>query len=424
MKSAKRQILFIAHRVPYPPNRGDRIRSFHLIRYLAERADVHLAFLTDEDVPNETKSALESICVNVTYVKLGRIKRWVNALVSFASGRTATEGLFYSSDFRNEIERLSAGNQIDAVMAFCSSVTQYLELSTIREVPTVVDLVDVDSQKWFDYADKTWGPKRWLFCTEGRRLRKLERSIRQRASAVTVVTEQEADLYHSFDPDYRPKVIRNGVDLDYFRPEDSESHRDVHFDSAKPDQHPSAVFVGALDYHANVDGAAWFCKQVWPSVLEQFPDAVFRLVGSRPNAKAISLGQLPGIELIGEVDDVRPYLHRATVVAVPLRVARGIQNKVLEALAAGKPTIVSPQALEGIGAEPGIHLMRASSDLEWTDQVTHLFQSRELRTKIGLEARDFVTREYGWTKQMEELCQLPGLLDCPAGETQPARPRS
>ena len=402
MPSSRPQILFLAHRIPFPPNRGDRIRSYHLIRFLAEHADVHLAFLADDEVLGESQRALERICKRVTSVQLHRRGRWVNALRCLALGRTATEGLFASSELIRELDSWTKTTRFDAAFVFCSSMVQYLQADGLRDVPAVVDLVDVDSQKWFDYADKSRGPKRWLLGLEGRRLRRLEAQLPEQVKAITVVTPQEADVYQSFRADYRPCVIRNGVDLEYFKPEG-------HGVNGREVDGLSAVFVGALDYQANVDGAAWFCHEIWPDVRLRFPHARFQLVGSRPSAKAIRLGELPGVELVGEVPDVRPYLRDATIVTVPLRIARGIQNKVLEALAAGKPLVVSPQGLEGIDASPGRDLMKAETPSQWVESITRLFDSPAQREAMGRAGRLFVEREYCWSTQLERLHQIPGL---------------
>lgn len=406
------QILFLAHRVPYPPNRGDRIRSFHLLQFLARRADVHLAYLTDSAVPDDTQQALTRLCKRVLQVHLHPQRRWINSALSLARGRSATEGLFHSKDLKRQLVSWAHQTQFDAAFVFCSSMAQYLRTEGLQSISAVLDLVDVDSQKWFDYADKRSGLMRWLLRLEGARLRKVEQSLPDLVDAITVVTEQEADLFQTFRSDYRPHVLRNGVDLTYFKPTlrtETPSNRT----DATPVQSVvlplSVVFVGALDYQANVDGVAWFCTHVWPEVRKRFGNATFRIVGSRPNAKAIALGELPGVELIGEVNDVRPWLHRATVVVAPLLVARGVQNKVLEALATGKPLVVSPQALEGIDAQPEVHLLLAQTPSQWIDQLTKLFESVNLCERLGKAGRSFVERECLWSTQLEKLCRLPGL---------------
>lgn len=424
MPEHRPQILFLAHRVPYPPNRGDRIRSFHLLQFLAERADVHLAFLTDEDVPADTRQTLERLCNRVTYVRLHPQLRWFHGGWSLAVGRSATEGLFHSSELKSHLAAWARESRFDAVFVFCSSMAQYLRTEGLVNVATVLDLVDVDSQKWLDYAADSRGPKSWLLRLEGRRLRQLESALADRVAAITVVTPQEADLYHSFRPDHRPQVLRNGVDLNYFQPAGASAVESIVRDGSLPpaaDRPGSVVFVGALDYQANVDGVAWFCSRVWPELRKRYPRAVFQVVGSRPTAKANSLGELPGVELVGEVPDVRPYLRDATVVVVPLQIARGVQNKVLEALAAGKPTVVSPQALEGIDAQPNQHLMLALAPAEWVEHIATLFDSPSLRAAMGRSARKFVEQEYRWATQLEQLCQMPGLKDCIGTLPQPNR---
>ncbi len=393
-------ILCLVHRVPYPPNRGDRIRSFHLLEHLARHARLHLAFPATEPIPPATMHVLRSLCHRVAAERVGRHTRWLNAAWSLASGATATEGLFRSSRLAETIRAWTGETRFDAAVVVCSSMVQYLDLPGLEGVPTVVDLVDVDSQKWFDYAAHARGPKRHLLRLEATRLRRLEASLPDRTSAVTVVADREADLFESFSP-HRPHVLRNGVDLDYFCPNGAPALGDP----------PSCVFVGALDYQANVDGAAWFCREIWPLVLDRFPQAVFRLVGSRPSVQARRLGRLPGVDLVGEVPDVRPYLHTATIVVVPLRVARGVQNKVLEALAVAKPVIVTPQALDGLNAAAEVDLVLAATPAQWTDAVCRLLTDTDRCARLGRAGRAFVEREYRWSNQLAQLATLPGLAE-------------
>jgi sugar transferase (PEP-CTERM/EpsH1 system associated) len=394
--------LFLAHRVPYPPNRGDRIRSYHLLKYLAQRADIHLAFLSEQAVTAETQQVLARLCARVTSAQLYPYGRWLQGAGTLMSGKTATEGLYRSRAFKRQLAIWADETRFDAVVVFCSSMVQYLDLPGLDGVPTIVDLVDVDSQKWLDYADNAHGLKRHLYGLEGRRLRQLESSLPDMAAALTVVTDQEADLFESFRPDTRPHVLRNGVDLDYFQPQPSE-----------PDTRPlTTVFIGALDYQANTDGIRWYCQTIWPTIRQRFPQALFRMVGSRPNVEARWLGDMDGVELVGEVPDVRPYLHDATVVVVPLRVARGVQNKVLEALAAGKPVVVTPPGREGIEATPGVHLVQAATSDEWTNAIGSLFDAPELCGQYGRAGRKFVEEHYRWSHQLEKLAELPGLRGC------------
>ncbi|MBN2021543.1 MAG: TIGR03087 family PEP-CTERM/XrtA system glycosyltransferase [Pirellulales bacterium] len=395
------QILFLAHRIPHPPNRGDRIRSFHMVRFLAERADVHLAFLTDAPAPPASLAVLGGLCRRVAAAPLGRRARWFHAARSGAAGRTATEGLFRSARLDKIVRGWSRETRFDAVVVFCSSMMQYAGPALQTGARLLVDLVDVDSQKWFDYAETSRGLKRFFFALEGRRLRRLESSLPRQADAVTVVSRQEADLYRGFCPSDRIFTISNGVDLDYFQPREAPA-------AIAP---PRCVFVGALDYRANVDGVQWFAERVWPVVHRERPDARFQLVGSHPARAVRRLAELPGVELIGAVDDVRPWLAAAALVVVPLRVARGIQNKVLEGLAMGRAVVATPQAIEGLAVQPELHLSRAHAPEEWIETVCGLLGDRERRERLGCAGRAYVESHHRWDDQLSAIVRLPGLSE-------------
>jgi sugar transferase (PEP-CTERM/EpsH1 system associated) len=221
---------------------------------------------------------------------------------------------------------------------------------------------------------------------------------------VTLVGEAEAAIYRQFCAAGAVHAIPNGVDLDYFRP-------------APEAAEPTCVFVGALDYHPNVDGAGWFCREVWPEVVRRRPGARFLLVGRRPAPAVRRLAGLPGVELVGQVPDVRPHVARAAVSVVPLRIARGIQNKVLESLAMAKPTVASPQVLAGLKAEPGADLLRATSPAEWVEAILRLFDDPALGRRLGAAGRRYVEANHRW-----EVCLAPfaALLGLPAEAPPPA----
>jgi sugar transferase (PEP-CTERM/EpsH1 system associated) len=285
----------------------------------------------------------------------------------------------------------------------------YLRAEELAGVPAVIDLVDVDSQKWLDYAAAGRGPRAWLHRTEGRRLRRLEQGLPGWARAVTLVGEAEADLYRQFCAPGDVQAITNGVDLDYFRPGPEADG-------------PVGVFVGALDYLPNVDGAGWFCREVWPEVRRRRPDARFLLVGRRPAPAVRRLADLPGVELVGQVPDVRPHVVRASVAVVPLRIARGVQNKVLEALAMAKPTVASPQTLAGLKARPGTHLLRASSPAEWAQAVLRLFDDAALRHRLGAAGRRYVEENHCWDRCLAPFAPLLGLPERPLPLSSCGRP--
>ncbi|OHB67889.1 MAG: hypothetical protein A2V70_06085 [Planctomycetes bacterium RBG_13_63_9] len=392
-------MLYLVHRVPYPPNRGDRIRSFRLLEFLAARAEVYLAFLSEGPPLPETMRTLGTICTRVAAAPLGRRARWLRAAWTLATGHTATEGLFHSQTLRRVIRSWTQQIRFDAVVVFCSSMVQYLNDPGLTDVPAIVDLVDVDSQKWLDYAGQSRGMKRLLYRLEGCRLRRLECALPKLAKAITLVSRSEADLYRQFCPADCIHTVANGVDLDHFCPVESPTS----------ETSQQCVFVGALDYRANVDGIRWFAEHVWPEILRRLPHATFVLVGSNPSAAARQMAELPGVRLAGEVPDVRPYLADAALAVIPLRVARGIQNKVLEALAMGKAVVATPQALEGLGVEPDVHVCQASSPEQWIEATTRLLGDSELRNQLGQQGREYVEEHHRWETQLKPFASLPGL---------------
>lgn len=396
-------LLYLVHRVPYPPNRGDRIRSYHVLRFLAQRAEVHLAFLAEEAPSDAVIANLRQHASRVAAVRLGSPLRWVRAAAGLAAGGTATQGLFASPELRRIIARWASQTRYDGALAFCSSMAPYLDAPGLAGVPGVVDLVDVDSQKWFDYAAHCRGPRRWLYRLEGRRLRRLEAGIAERGWAIAVVSDVESRIFRSFATVGRLAVIPNGVDLEFFQPQTA--------DDRGP---PRCVFTGALDYQANIDGIRWFADRVWPELQARHPELRLVLAGSRPTAAVRHLAGRPGVVLAADVPDIRPYLAQATVAVVPLRVARGIQNKVLEAMAMARPVVASPPSLEGLAAEPGRHLLRALEPEEWVAAVERLLASPALREQIGGAAREYVERQHRWSVRLAPLAALLGLSEAPS----------
>ncbi|MCG8585918.1 MAG: TIGR03087 family PEP-CTERM/XrtA system glycosyltransferase, partial [Pirellulales bacterium] len=350
--SQRPKILYLVHPVPYPPNRGDRIRSYRWLEYLSTRGSVYLGTLADEPVDDDTRCELNRLCEEVEVITVG-LDRWRRAALALARGHTATEGLFSSRKLLRRVEEWCANVQFDQIVVFCSSMFQYLDTPRLSQTPTVVDLVDVDSKKWFEYAEKARWPKSELYQLEGRRLRKLESTIPSRADSIAVVTAPERKLFEQFSCADSVHVIPNGVDTDYYQ--------DVARAPYNDDNSQRCVFVGALDYGANIDGVEWFCHHVWSTVSKQFPKATFSIVGRNPARRVRQLTEMRGVEVFGDVPDVRPYFSNALFSVAPLRIARGMQNKVLESLAMSRTVILSPKALDGIHSDARHHVRVAET---------------------------------------------------------------
>jgi sugar transferase (PEP-CTERM/EpsH1 system associated) len=334
-------ILFLCHRLPWPPDKGDKIRSYRVLRRLAERYRVYLGTFVDDPDDWRHLPAVESLCAGVCARPLTPARTRWRALGALVRGEPITVGAYRDRELRSWVERVLA-DQKPALALCCSSGVASFVLRH-AELRRVMDFVDVDSDKWRQYAQAQGGAIGLIYRREARRLAEFERKIAAQFDASILVSEREAAFFRQQVPEACHKVqgIPNGVDADYWDP-----RRDY------PDPYRagerSVVFVGAMDYRANVHAAEWFAREVWPRILPDRPDARFYIVGSKPTAAVRALGELSGIHVTGRVEDVRPYLAHAHAVVAPLRIARGIQNKVLEALAMEKVVLATPEAWEGI----------------------------------------------------------------------------
>ncbi len=404
--SDRPQVLYLVHRFPYPPDKGDRIRAFHIIRHLSQHCDLSVATLADEPLQDADVAHLRGYCRRLAVVPLRRLGRWSRALCSFAIGRTITEGAFASRGLCHVVRAWCGEDRFQAVMASASSMVPYLRLPELKGARKVVDLVDVDSEKWLQYAAGSRPPKRWLYRAEGQRLRRLERSLLGFADAVTLVSQAEADLYRRMCGQGPVHAVGNGVDLDYFAPAMPTTTMPTTTmptttmptttmptttkpttATSPPPREPACVFVGAMDYRPNVEGVLWFARHVWPKVRQRHPQATFYIVGHRPTPAILRLADEPGIVVTGSVPDVRPYLARAAAVVAPLQIARGIQNKVLEAMAMGRLVVASPGAIAGLKVRPGEEVIQAASAAEWVDALAEALSDRDLQEQFGRRAQ-------------------------------------
>ena len=383
------RVLYITHRVPFPPDKGDRIRNYHILRQLARHHIVDLACLADEPVSDDTRKTLAELCDRMSIIPVSRFGRLVTAGLSVCSGRSISEGAFWSSELQRIVQDWHREKPYDAAIISASSLVPYLRTPAFAKVPAFVDVVDLDSQKWRDFAATASWPKSWLYRWEGARVRSVEADLLKWAEAATLVSRAEADLFDTVAGTGSATVATNGVDLEYYQPGDGPTQR-------------ACAFVGALDYLPNVDAAIWFADEVWPQLRAKHPDAEYWLIGRKPTAAVQALATRPGIRLIGQVPDVRPHLAAAAVAIVPMRLSRGLQNKVLEALAMAKATVVAPPALAALKTVPGTHLLSAETAHEWVEAVSGLFDNPERRRELGRAGRQFVEEHHHW-----ETCLRP-----------------
>jgi len=333
------RILYLTHRLPYAPNRGDRIRAHHILRHLSARHRVDLVSLVHDDDEASHAADLEALADSTTMVRVGRARALARAGAALVGGGTLTHALLDGGGFRRRLGALLADRRPDVVLAYCSAMARFAMEAPLDACPFVLDLVDVDSEKWAELGGAGRTPVHWIYRREARLLRAFERTAIRRARATLVVNARERDLLRTLAADAAVEVVPNGVDLAAYRA------------PAAPAGEPRVVFCGVMNYAPNEAGAEWLARVVWPLVRAARPDAVLTLVGAHPTRRVRDLARGGSIEVTGSVPDVRPYLWRSAVAAAPLFVARGVQNKVLEALAAGLPAVITPPVAAGLPAE-------------------------------------------------------------------------
>ena len=388
-----KRILFLTHRFPYPPNRGDRIRSYNLLKVLAGEFDVSLGCTTDEPISQEQIEHVEQLCSQIHVANLGSWRRRIRGGTSLLTGKSLTEAMFHSPSLQAQICKWHQEQAFNQIVVFCSSMYPYVTGEPFRDTPRIVDLVDVDSEKWRQLATERTLPMSWIYGREAKLVRRLETDIGQSSKLVTLVSDAEAELYRDIaNPSSHAIGVSNGVDTEYFQPP-SQPRNGQH------DNTTHLVFTGVLDYTPNVEGMIWFCNEIMPK-LRELGNFHLKVVGRRPLGSVLALNHIEGVEIVGEVPDVRPYLHEADIAISPLKLARGIQNKVLEAMACGLPTVISPESAEGIDAMPGKEFWIAKYDQDWIATLTELSKCEKERAGTGELARQLVVNNYSWSAKL------------------------
>ncbi len=392
------EILFLSHRPPWPPDRGDKIRSWHLIERLARIAPVHLACLADDAA--EAAIPPPAGLLASSRIEPRRIGKARAAVSGLAGGRPLLLSLFDSAALRAHVRQLLADRPIGCIMAYSVQMAQFVP-EDHGAARFVMDFVDVDSAKFESYA-RTGNPlMRAVYAREARLLSAYENEVARRADAGLFVSDAEAALFRArsgLGAD-RIRPLCNGVDLAYFDP---VPHRE------RPDApHPLIVFTGQMDYRPNIEAVTGFARDVLPLIRTARPDAHFAIVGRRPDPAVQALAGLPGVIVTGEVPDVRGWLDAADVVVAPLGIARGVQNKVLEAMAMARPVMASPAAFEGIEARPGEELLVADGAAAQARAVLDLLVDPALAYRLGVAARARIEADYGWAAC---LAALPGIV--------------
>ncbi len=397
------EILFLAHRIPFPPDRGDKIRSHHILKRLAEIAPVHVATFGETEHDLAQESALAEVAASYCLAKRSKPLA-IAGLEALTRNLPVSLTAFRSSQIEEFVARTIATRPISAIYVFSGQMGQYLPFDYPGRI--IADFVDVDSAKFEAYADRKSGPRGWIDAREARVLHAEEVRLARKANVSLLISDVEAALFRDRLPDrFRAAVavrtLGNGIDSGAFDP-----------DAASPASEllactgPRIIFTGQMDYEPNIDAVHRAIERIMPAVRMQCPDATFHVVGRNPPADLLSRHGQEGNFVWGSVPDMRDWLKGADIALVPLDIARGVQNKVLEAMSMALPVVLTPDAATGITAQDGRDFLIERDDAQLAEAIVALARDPGQARNIGQSAREFVVENASWDAALASLPEI------------------
>ena len=394
-----KQLLFLAHRIPYPPNKGDKIRSYHLLNELRKEYKIHLATFIDDKEDLQYKDHVASMCESMCAVEIDPFACKIRSLKGLLTSQALSIPYYENKQVSSYVEQVIASG-VDKVLVFSSAMAQFVA-SNRFDLKMVVDFVDIDSDKWRQYSESKKWPASWIYKREYKKLFDWEHRIADRADYSLFVSEKESAMFQSMLPKLADKIrsIDNGVDYQFFS-------ADTNLDDPYPDSTPKVVFTGAMDYWANVDAVKWFAEEVLPLVQQEIPETQFYIVGSKPTPKVKALQNIAGVTVTGRVEDVRPYIQYADLSVAPLRIARGVQNKVLEAMSMGNAVVATSQAMEGIKDCEIFADLTCDEPMAFAEKVIAIMRDKASGDSWGNKGREMVLKNYDWQSNVAKVVEL------------------
>lgn len=400
----KEKLLYLCHRIPFPANKGDKIATCNILKFLNQHYDVYLGCFIDDPFDNQYRHNVREYCKEAFFVELNPLKAKFKGLSAFITGKPITLPYFHSKKMQEWVDNVVQDNSIDKAFIYSGCMAQYVLNPSMTNMHKVMHFCDVDSDKWNQYADKKQGVMRWVFKREHKTLEAYEKFVASKFAISCFISDKEKAMFCALAPEVpndKVHTLSNGIDTDFFSPQAQQDYKENY--PLKSENY--IVFTGVMDYWANVDAVTWFAQSVWPNVRKQLPDSQFYIVGSSPSKQVSNLGDIPGIVVTGRVEDVRPYLSNAKACVAPLQIARGIQNKVLEAMAMELPVSTTSLGIEGIEDYPedDVFVSDSASDTEkWV--INKLTSDATAASK----SRNWLIQHYGWEAKLSPLLDYLG----------------
>ena len=384
------RILYVCHRFPYPPQRGGTIRPFNMIKHLSKSHEVVVCSLTRSDQQTLDAQGIAPFCAEFHLSQVNDRVQGLRMVATLPTPLTASASFFHSNELARRIRKVLAEQKFDLIFVHCSSVAHYVD--HVTGIPKILDFGDMDSQKWFEYAKHKQFPLSMGYWWEGKRVLADEKRLGRRFDYCTTVTSAEHKTLIEYDIGTPCDWFPNGVDNSFFAPV-----ADTGYDPN------TIVFIGRMDYYPNQQCMIDFCANVLPLLKARRPSVKLQIVGAEPSPAIKQLGAIDGVEVTGSVPDVRPYVTRAALTVAPLRIARGTQNKILEAMAMGIPVVCSSIAAGGVDAVPGQHLLMADTPTELCNEVLRILENYAERARLSQEGRARVLTNHAWPNSMKRL---------------------
>ena len=387
------KILYLCHRFPFPPKRGGKIRPFNMIRHLTQSGHEVTVCSLARSV-DEAKEA-QGIAAHCASFEMGHVKESVQMarmIVRLPVMTPSSMGYFYSTELHHRVQKLLKSQRWDLIFVHCSSVAQYVE--DVTDIPKILDFGDMDSQKWIEYANYKPFPLSLGYRFEGAKMLAAEKRLTHRFDLCTATTRAEWETLNSYGQKVDTDWFPNGVDADFFCPTSGD------YDAL------TISFIGRMDYYPNQECMARFCAETWPLLKLRKPNLKLLIVGADPSPEMIKLGQLPGVTVTGSVPDVRPYIRGSALMVAPLNIARGTQNKILEAMAMGVPVVTSTIAAGGVDAESVTHFLVADSAQDYARAVLSIIDNPAERDRLAVSGRERMLSHHAWPKSMQRLNKI------------------